>query len=83
MARFLCMNGTQQYCPERARGLCKRRLNISGIFLITFLFLGLNIAKVTLFRCFSFSFTFCQIIYFEYLKNVYIYMLIKSLGTRN
>ena len=22
MARFLCMTGTQQYCPERAWGLC-------------------------------------------------------------
>ena len=76
MARFLCMNGTQQNCPERARGLCKRRLKISGMFLIKKLFLGLNFAKVTLFRCFSFSFTFCSfchIIYFEYLKNEYVY----------
>ena len=63
------MNSTQQYCPERARGLCKRRLKISGMFLIKFLFLGLNFAKVTLFHCFLFSCTFCQIIYFEYLKN--------------
>ena len=81
MVRFFCMNGTQQYCPERTRGLCKRRLKILGLFLIKFLFLGLNFAKVTLFRCFSFSFTFCQIIYFEYLKNEYTY-LNKSLATR-
>ena len=73
MARFLCMNGTQQYCPKTVQGLCKRRLKISGMFLIKFLFLGLNFVKVTLFRCFSFSFTFCQVTYFEYLKNEYIY----------
>ena len=73
MARFFCMNGTQQYCPKRMRGVCKRRLKISGMFPINVLFLGLNFAKDTLFRCFSFSFTFCQIIYFGYLKNEYIY----------
>ena len=73
MARFFCINGTQRNCPERIRGLCKRRLKISGMFLIKFLFLGLNFAKVPLFCCFSFSYTFCQIIYFGYLKNEYIY----------
>ena len=73
MPRFFCINGTQRYCPERMRGLCKRGLKISGMFLIKFLFLGLNFAKVTLFRCFWFSFTFCQVIYFAYLKNEYIY----------
>ena len=63
------MTGMQKYCPERARGLCKRPLKISVMFFIKFLFLGLNFAKVTLFRCFSHSVTFYQIIYFEYLKN--------------
>ena len=46
MARFFCMNGTQQYCPDRMRGLCKGRLKISGTFLIKFLFLGLNFAHL-------------------------------------
>ena len=76
MKRFLCMNGTQQNYPERARGLCKRRLKFSDMFLIKKMFLGLNFAKVNLFRYFSFSFkfcSFCQIIYFEYLKNEYVY----------
>ena len=82
MARFICMNGTQQYCPERTRGLCKRRLKISGLFLIKFLFLGLNFAKITLFRCFSFSLTFCQIIYFNILRmNIHV-MVINSVATR-
>ena len=67
------MHGTQQYCPERMRGLGKRRLKISGMFHIKFMILGLNFAKVTLFRCFSFSVTLCQIIYFGYHKNEYIY----------
>ena len=66
-----CMNGTQQYYSERIRGLCKSRLKISGMCLIKFLFLGLNFAKDTLFRCFSFFLTFVQIIYFGYL-NIYI-----------
>ena len=66
------MNGTQQYCLEKMRGFCNRRLKISGMILIKFLFLGINFVKVTLFRCFSFSFTFFQIIYFGYLKNEYI-----------
>ena len=74
MERFFCMNGIQQYCPDRTRGLCKRRLKITGLFLMKFLFLGLNFAKVTLFRCFSLSLTFWQIIYFEYLKNEYIHV---------
>ena len=64
-AHFLRMNGTQQYCLERARGLCKRRLKISGIFLIKFLFLGLNIAKVTLFCCFSFLY-----VLLDYILNI-------------
>ena len=64
MARFFCMKGIQQYCTERTR------LKISDMFLIKFLFIGLNVSMVTLFRCFSFSFTFCQIIYFEYLTNI-------------
>ena len=74
MARFFCINGTQQYCPERMRGLCKRQLKISEIFhnIIKCLFLGLNFAKVPLFCCSSFSYTFCQIIYFGYLKHEYI-----------
>ena len=63
------MTGMQKYCPERARGLYKIPLKISGMFFIKFLFLGLNFAKVILFRCFSLSVTFYQIIYFEYLKN--------------
>ena len=66
------------------RGLCKRRLKISGMFLIKFLFLGLNFAKVTLFRCFSFSFTFffsSSLIYFGYL-TMNMNKLIKSLATR-
>ena len=58
MARFFCMNGIQQYHPKRTRGLCKRRLKISGVFLIKYLFLGLNVAKVSLCRCFSFSLIF-------------------------
>ena len=96
MARFFCINDTQRYCLERIRRLCKRRLKISGMFLIKSLFLGLNVAKAPLFCCFSFSYTFCQTIYFGYPKNiyiyifiyiymyiyVYIYMLIKSLATR-
>ena len=69
MARILCMSGTHQYCPERKRGLCKRRLKIPGLFLL----LGLNFAKVTLLRSFLFSLAFCKIIYFEYLKNEYTY----------
>ena len=72
MACFFCMNGIQQYYSERIRGLCKSRLKISGMFLIKFLVLGLNFAKNTLFRYFSFSFTFVHIIYFGYL-NIYIY----------
>ena len=36
--------------------------------------LGLNFAKVTSFRYFSFSLTFCSIIYFQYRKNEYVYV---------
>ena len=74
MARFFCIKGIQRYCLEKMRELCKRRLKISGMFLIKFLFLGLNTAKVPLFCCFSFSYTFCQIIYLGYLENEYIYV---------
>ena len=81
MARFFCTNGIQQYCPERTRGLCKRRLKISGLFLLKFLFLGLNFAKVTLFRCFSFSLTFVKLYILNILK-MNIHMVIKSLATR-
>ena len=42
---------------------CNRQLKISGKFLIKFLFLGLNVAKVTTFRCFS-SFCCC---FFSYI----------------
>ena len=73
MARFFYIIGTQRYCPERMRELCTRRLKISGLFLIKFMFLGLNFAKVPLFCCFLGSYTFCQIIYFGYLKNKYIH----------
>ena len=76
------MNGTQQYCPERMRGLCKRRLKISGMFLIKFQFLGLNFAKVTLLCCFSFSFTFFFFKLYILDKRMNIHMLIKSLATR-
>ena len=81
MTRFFCINGSQRYYLERMRGLCKRRLKISGTFLIKFLFLGLNFAKVPLICCFSFSYTFCQIICLDILV-MNIYMLIKSLATR-
>ena len=54
MAGFFCMNGTQQYYPERTRGICKD----SGLFLIKFLFLGLNFSKVTQFRYFLFLFIY-------------------------
>ena len=46
MARFFCINGAQRYCPEKMRGLCKRRLKILGMFLIKFLFLELNFTTV-------------------------------------
>ena len=64
------------------RGLCKRRLKISGMFLIKFLSLGLNFAKVTLFCCFSFSYTFFFFkLYILDILRMNIYMLIKSLAT--
>ena len=72
---FVCMNDIQQYYTERTRGLCKLRLKIPGRFLIEFLFLWLNLATVILFRCFSFSLTFCTIIYFQYPRNEYIHVL--------
>ena len=68
------MNGIQKYSTERTRDLCKRRLKITGRLLIKFLFLVLNFAKVALFRCFSFSLTFCTIIYLQYCKNEYIHV---------
>ena len=71
MARFFCMKGTQQYCPERMRGPYKRRLKFSGMFLIKIVFLGLNFAKVTLFCCFSFLLKSFQIIYFGGLFRVF------------
>ena len=40
IACFFCMNGKQQYCPERMRGVCKRRLKIPDMFVIKFLFSG-------------------------------------------
>ena len=50
------------------------QLKISGRFLTQFLFLGLNFAKVTTFRCFSFSLMFCSIIYFQYRRNEYVHV---------
>ena len=74
IARFFCINGTQRYCPERMRGLCKIRLKISGMFLIKCLFLGLNFAKVP-FAAFRFLIRFVKlyILIFEYLKNEYLH----------
>ena len=73
ISRFFCMNGSQQYCTERTRGPCKRRLKIPGRFLIKFLFLGLNFAKVNLLRCFSFSLTICILNIFNIVRmNIYM-----------
>ena len=49
---------------------CNRQLKISGKFLIKFLFLGLNVAKVTTFRCFSFFF----FLFFFFLRFVRLYI---------
>ena len=44
-------------------------------FLIKFLFLGLNVAKVTTFRFFfSFSLMFCSVICFQYRRNEYAHL---------
>ena len=69
MARFFCMTVDN----NSARKRCEVFVKDDWKFLIKFLFLGLKFAKVTLFHCFSFSFSFFQIIYFEYLKNEYTY----------
>ena len=74
MSCFFCMNGMQKYCMERARCFCNKQLKISGRFLIKFLFLVLNFAKVTIFRCFSFSLMFRSIIHFQYRKNKYVFV---------
>ena len=89
MARFFCINGTQRYCPERMRGLGKRRLKkFQGCFFfffffiyIKFLFLGLNFAKVLYFAAFRFLTRFVKLYILDILR-MNIYMLIKSLATR-
>ena len=63
---------------KAARGICKGRLKSSGLFLIKFLFLVLNFAKVTLICCFSFSLK----LYILNILRMNIYMVIKSLATR-
>ena len=41
-ARFFCMNGAQQYCPERTRGLCKILKTIENFRFVSY--------KISVFR---------------------------------
>ena len=51
------------------------------MFLIKYSVLELNFAKFTLFRCFSYYFTFFKLYILDILGTS-VYMLIKSLATR-